>query len=224
MIEKMIIAHRGACNGGDKENSLKAFENAIAIGVDMIEFDVRKTRDGVFLIHHNSTLNNKLISRLSYHEILAMDRSIPTLEETLILTKGRVKLDIELKEEGDEKEVVEMISRHFDERDFVITSFKKSSLTKIKRNYPSIRVGLILGKENLKDLLVLVHKALRAKIDILVPHWILLRKGFFPVPRKVALFVWTVNREAMIRTFMNDNRVKGIITDRPQFAVSLKSP
>lgn len=220
----MIIAHRGACNGGDKENSLKAFENAIAIGVDMIEFDVRKTRDEVFIIHHEKTLSNKLISKLSYSEVLTMDRSIPTLEETLILTKGRVKLDVELKEEGDEKQIVEKILSHFDERDFVITSFKKSSLTKIKRNYPYIRVGLILGKENLKDLLISIHKALRAKIDILVPHWILLKRGFFMVPRRAALFVWTVNREAMIRTFINDNRIKGIITDRAQFAVSLKSP
>ena len=51
-----IIAHRGA-SGQAPENTLAAIRKAMAIGVDMIEIDVRQTRDGAIVLMHDRTLN-----------------------------------------------------------------------------------------------------------------------------------------------------------------------
>ena len=52
MTKPSIVAHRGAPAPGVPENSMLAFERALALGADAIEFDVRLTRDGVPVIHH----------------------------------------------------------------------------------------------------------------------------------------------------------------------------
>ncbi|MFX1329560.1 MAG: glycerophosphodiester phosphodiesterase, partial [Promethearchaeota archaeon] len=51
----LIIAHRGA-NSIAPENTLKAFQKAIELGADMIEFDVRKTLDDRIVISHDNSL------------------------------------------------------------------------------------------------------------------------------------------------------------------------
>ncbi len=52
-----IIAHRGA-SGSGVENTLESFEKAIELGVDMVEFDVRRTHDGVLIVYHDATFND----------------------------------------------------------------------------------------------------------------------------------------------------------------------
>ena len=52
----MVAAHRGVAAGA-AENTIEAFTNAIAIGADMIEFDVRMTRDGELIAFHDARVN-----------------------------------------------------------------------------------------------------------------------------------------------------------------------
>ena len=51
-----LQGHRGA-RGLAPENTLPAFERALALGVSTLELDIAITRDGVLLIHHDPTLN-----------------------------------------------------------------------------------------------------------------------------------------------------------------------
>ena len=51
-----VIGHRGG-RGLFPENTLPAFEHAIALGVDALELDVGMTRDGVLVVHHDRALN-----------------------------------------------------------------------------------------------------------------------------------------------------------------------
>ena len=51
----LVIAHRGA-SGDRPENTLPAFEEAIAQGADVIETDLHLSRDGVVVIHHDASL------------------------------------------------------------------------------------------------------------------------------------------------------------------------
>ena len=55
----------------------------------MIEFDVRKTRDGICIVYHDEFINDKMINELKYKQIKEIDGSIPTLEEILKLTKEK---------------------------------------------------------------------------------------------------------------------------------------
>ena len=131
ITKKLIIAHRGAPSYA-KENTINSFKKAMALRADMIEFDVRRTKDNVFIVYHDGFIQGKPINEWTYKEIrkIARDQGfdLPTVEEVLKWSKGRIKLDVELKEEGYEKGIVELLSKYLKEGQFVITSFNDSSL------------------------------------------------------------------------------------------------
>lgn len=230
--QKLIIAHRGAA-GDAKENTIESFQRAIALGADMIEFDVRRTKDEVLIAYHDETIQDRPVKELTFESIHRIAEhqgfEIPTVDEVLRFARGMIKLDVEVKEEGYEKEMVELILRYYEEDEFVVTSFLDASLRTVKDNYPRVQVGLILGtsRASLRTRISEIFPAKRcneAKADFLVPHWKLLRLGFFarPLRHKKPLFVWTVNDVQMIRELLRDRRVDAIVTDRADLAVSLR--
>ena len=230
--QKLIVAHRGAPNDA-RENTIESFEKAIALGADMIEFDVRRTKDKVLIAYHDESLQGKPVRELTFKSISQIARNqgfdIPTVEEVLRFTRGKIKLDVELKEEGYEKETVELITRYFEKDQFVLSSFNDASLETIKNDDPRIQVGLILGKfkASLRTRISEFFPARRcneAKADFMVPHWRLLRFGFLARAErdKKPVFVWTVNDEEMIRKLLRDGRVYAIVTEKADLAVSLR--
>ena len=230
--KKLIIAHRGAPFLA-RENTLGSFRQAISLGADMIEFDVRRTKDKVFIVYHNRSIQGKLIKRLTYEEISRIARGrgfgIPTVKEVLKCARGKIRLDVELKEEGYEEEIIELLSKYFKKDQFVITSFNDSSLKRIKDDHPDIKAGLILGKFK-PPLWVRISEVFpmkrceKSKADFLVAHWKLLRVGFLGRARRShkPVIVWTVNDEEMIRKLLRDKGIYAIITDKPDLAVSLR--
>ena len=109
MRKTVIIAHRGASTYA-KENTIESFGRAIDLGADMIEFDVRRAKDHRLIAFHDELLEDKPIKELTFEEILKTAGSKgyrpTTFEEVLRYTSGKIKLDVEIKEEGYEKEVV----------------------------------------------------------------------------------------------------------------------
>lgn len=234
ITKKLIIAHRGS-PGHAKENTIRSFEKALASGADMIEFDVRRTKDNVLIAFHDEMIQGHSTKDLTLGTVRQMARhqgfEIPTVKDVLKWARGRIKLDVELKEEGYEKEAAELLSGYFEEDQFVMTSFNDDSLRMIKERYPDIKTGLILGKEippyrlraRLQEFFP-VNRCKKAKADFLVAHFKLLRIGFLERARKshLPVFVWTVNDEDRIRKLLQDGRVYAIITDKPDLAVSLR--
>jgi len=234
MKKKIIIAHRGA-SAFARENTIESFQKAIEMGADMIEFDVRRTKDHVLVAHHDELMEGKPIKDLAYEEIrkMARDQRFPlaTLEEVLQCTKEKIKLDVELKEEGYEKQCVELLLKYFNKDQFIITSFHDSCVKRIKEDYPDLKVGLILGISRPKfptftllSELFPMRRCKKAGADFLVPNWELLKFGFLERMKRenIPVFIWTVNDEEMIRKFLRDERVDGIITDQPDLAISLR--
>ena len=230
-MKKVLIAHRGA-HTYFHENTLKAFEKAIRLNADMIELDVRRAQNNLFVVYHDECIHEKPIKALAYNDICKFTRlNVPTLDEVLKLTRSRIKLDIEIKEEGYEKEVVNFILKFLKEDEFVITSFNDNSLKIIKEVFPEIRTGLILGKSNPKNPfrtwvseLFPIKRCQEINVDFLVPHWRLLKLGFLRRARKhkLPVFVWTVNEANLIARFLRDKRIDAIITDKIEIAVQLK--
>ncbi|MXY98445.1 MAG: hypothetical protein F4Z29_12030 [Gemmatimonadetes bacterium] len=109
------VAHRGA-SGNYPENTLRAFQMALEIGVDEIELDLRTTRDGQLVVMHDATADRTTdgtgaICELTLAEIKALDAGrvfgdrfrgerVPTWEEALDLVQGKVRLNVHLKEGG----------------------------------------------------------------------------------------------------------------------------
>lgn len=234
MKKPIIIAHRGA-SAFARENTIESFQKAIELGADMVEFDVRRTKDHVLIAHHDELMEGKPIRDFVYEEIhkMAQDQgfSLSSLEEVIQCTKGRIKLDVELKEEGYEKQCVESLLKYLNKDQFIITSFHDSCVKRIKEDYPDLKAGLILGIEKPKfptltllSELFPIRRCKKAKADFLVPNWELLKFGFLERMKKknIPVFIWTVNDEEMIRKLLQDERVDGIITDRPDFAMLLR--
>jgi glycerophosphoryl diester phosphodiesterase len=187
------------------------------------------------IVHHDELIEGKPVKGLTYDEIskitLRQGISVPTLEEVLKCTSGKIRLDVEIKEEGYEKEAVELLSTYFGADQFVITSFHDSCIKRIKSNHPDIKAGLILGisksEHPLRTRISEFFPARRcreAKADFLVAHRRLLWFGFLGRAKKEnkPVFVWTVNDQRKIWKMLHDERIDGIITDKPDLALSLR--
>jgi glycerophosphoryl diester phosphodiesterase len=106
-----------------------------------------------------------------------------------------------------------------------------SCIKRIKDDYPDINAGLLLGVSKPKNFILtrisefFPHKRCReAKADFLVPHRRLLWFGFLDRAKreKKPVFVWTVNDQRKIWEMLHDERIDGIITDKPEMALSLR--
>ena len=94
-----VIAHRGA-SADEQENTLPAFERAIAVGADYAELDVQCSCDGALVVFHDLQLDRltPLSGPLRRRPLAELrEVGIPTLEEVVALTRGRVRLMVELK-------------------------------------------------------------------------------------------------------------------------------
>lgn len=113
--DRVLVAAHRAPHSDFPENSLPAMIEAIRLGVDIIESDVRETKDGVLVMIHDKTVdrttNGKgLVHEMTFaqlqhlnlmHEGKLTDEKIPTLKEVLRLVKGKIMLDIDYKADGE---------------------------------------------------------------------------------------------------------------------------
>ena len=158
MPRPLVVAHRGAIDEAP-ENTLAAFERAIELGADTIEFDVQPTRDGQLVVYHDyylgrTTPGRGRVDRHSLDDLRSLDAGswfhprfaserIPTMREVLELGAGRVRFEIELK-----GTTTEFLTLALDEitlmqvRDAVeITSGHVPLLTHVRRAMPDVRIG-----------------------------------------------------------------------------------
>jgi hypothetical protein len=125
--DPMIVAHRGAW-GEAPQNSLAALEAAIGLGCDMVEIDVRRTRDGQIVAVHGARVAGAPVAVLDHAELKTRVRpgQAPVLAELLELAAGRVALDIELKDDGYAELVTAALARRLTPQEYVVTSFLAS--------------------------------------------------------------------------------------------------
>ena len=141
MGRAMVAAHRGVATGA-AENTIEAFTNAIAVGADMIEFDVRMTRDGELIAFHDARVNGVGVRSLTRDEIeSATGVRPPLLAEVLRACAGRIKLDVELKEDGYVPAVMAALKAALDPGEFVVTSFLPTAVDQAKRRFPRSKPG-----------------------------------------------------------------------------------
>ena len=100
----MVVSHRGDWRNAP-ENSIQAFQNCIDMGVDMVELDLKKTKDGVLVLMHdkkidrtmngkgfpeNYTLDSLKSLRLKNGVGCKTRHQIPTFREVMELCKGKI--------------------------------------------------------------------------------------------------------------------------------------
>ncbi|WP_254450450.1 glycerophosphodiester phosphodiesterase [Cohnella herbarum] len=159
------VAHRGF-SGKAPENTLAAFRMAIGLSqVSWIEMDVHLSRDDVPVVIHDGTLERTTngagrvvdytaeeLGRLdagSWFDPAFAGEGVPSLEEVLVMTAGKCRLNVELK--GDDadhahlaKRAVEVISSLRLEDEIIVTSFHADILMAVRKYSPRLRTGLII--------------------------------------------------------------------------------
>lgn len=112
-----IVAHRGA-SARHRESSAEAFEDAIADGANAVETDVRRSKDGVFICHHDETLRRTAgidvaLSAMPFDELrrVAPDYTV-RLEDVLERMRGRcnILLDLKLSDAADIASLVSLLA------------------------------------------------------------------------------------------------------------------
>jgi glycerophosphoryl diester phosphodiesterase len=218
----LIVAHRGAW-GAAAQNSLEAFEQAISLGCDAIELDVRRTLDGRLVVLHDARAGGRLVRRLEHDELQSRIKAgpAPSLQQALELVAGRIAVDLELKEDGYVEEVMAVVAAHLAPDGYVITSFLDSVLPAVKRAVPEARTGLLLTPRRRRP--ELERRVRDTRVDFLAPQASLARAGLlaWADERGLSSWVWTVNDVRPLRALLADRRVAAVITDRPERALAL---
>jgi glycerophosphoryl diester phosphodiesterase len=216
----LIVAHRGAWRPAP-QNSLEAFEEAVQLGCDAIELDVRRTLDGRVVVVHDARSGVRSVAKLTHEELQgrARHRHAPALEEVLELVAGRIGVDLELKEDGYVEQAMAIVKRRLAPEQYVVTSFRDSVLPAVKRIVPAVRTGLLLSPN--RHIGQLPQRVATTKVDFLAPHARLARAGLltWAAARELPSWVWTVNDRRALRLLGQDPRVAAVITDRPDRAL-----
>ncbi len=189
-----MIAHRGA-SAELPENTLPAFERAIEIGADYVEFDV----------HNDLSVT---------HDRPQRGVTYPTLREVLDLCHGRIGVMVELKRpRGDTVErTLELL--HDDD---VLICFQRAPLVEARARRPQIRTVQHVGFG------VSIRRAADAWAAGFQNERVT-RRGL-EAARRLGLetLVYTVNDESRMRA-LRELGVSGIFTDRPREALAALSP
>lgn len=110
--DRVLVAAHRAPHASQPENSLAAIREAIQLGVDIAELDVRQTKDGVLVLMHDKTITRttgkpggtgdytyaQLREFPLLHNGQPTKERIPTFEEALLLAKGKILVDVDFKE------------------------------------------------------------------------------------------------------------------------------
>ena len=144
----LVVAHRGDWRNFP-ENSLEGIESAIQMGVDIVELDVQRTHDGVFILMHDTKLDRTTTGRGKISEVdwsyasglrlrngcgVATDQKVPTLEQALLLCKDRVMINLD------------KADRYFDELFPLLEKTGTTNLVIMKGSLPPAQVKERFGQ------------------------------------------------------------------------------
>jgi glycerophosphoryl diester phosphodiesterase len=219
----LVVAHRGAWTASVPQNSLEAFEAAIALGCDLIELDVRRAGDGRLVVVHEPRVGGRPVARTETEALRRRlkDGQAPVLEEVLEMMAGRIGLDIELKVPGLTAQAMGIIARRLSPPDYVITSFRPDALIEVRHLVPEAQTGLLVASRGRRH--ELERRVRVTAVDFLAMHSGLARRGLleWAAERGLPGWLWTVNDRRAMRRLADDPRVAAIITDRPERALAL---
>ena len=221
--KKIIGGHRGSPKKA-RENTIQSFETAISDGADFIEFDVRKSRDSRLIVHHDADAAGQTLRNLKLSEITSLKEitgyEIPTLEDTLRSCVNRIMLDVEIKEPDIAEDTVRLLLKYCSPEKFIITSFYDEVIRYVKEAHPQIKKGLLFDISSDFDL---ENRINRLKPDFLMAHFLTFNSKLREISEKSGLncIIWTVNDPDEITKFLQEDHVAGIISDRPELAVSI---
>lgn len=228
-MKTIVCGHRGGRGPGwPPENSLAAFERAIAEGAEALELDARLTADGAVVVLHDPSLarvtggaDTREIGEVGARELSRVrieGHAIPTLDEALELAGRRAIVNVEIKSDRPRRGALTLAALRVIARargEVVVSSFHPGVCALVRAVVPALEVGFLTAQgaypsphslwPRLPRLVSAIHvedvEATEARLAAVAAA------GMRPV-------VWTVNDEARARLLARWG-ARWIITDRP---------
>ena len=229
-MDTKIISHRGRTKLGSPDNTVHSITDAIDLKVDMVEFDVRRTKDRQLICFHDAQIEGKLVGDILFSDIAEINPVVPTLEQILWTAKGKIEVDVELKESGYEEEVISMVKDYFGYDHFIMKSFDRDVVKRIKEIDSRIFTGLLLGEEwSLPQFIEVLKESFTGSgvsidgADFLSPNSKIVEIGLMERLRKkqIPIQVWTVNDEKLLEKLISEN-IHSVVTDIPERAMEIR--
>jgi glycerophosphoryl diester phosphodiesterase len=237
----LVLGHRGF-RARFPENTLLAFQKALAFGAEGVECDLQKTADGRFVIIHDETVDRVSgqsgnVGAMSFEALRRVDvgsgERIPSLEELLEALPRGSYLDLELKDEtitpADGPAIEKALAPGIDRASLMISSFEPSLLFHFRRR--GYTVGLLLGEERLaRGAVRLLPLLLRLRpqyanlpVDVVREPGSRRVRMLLGVLRflGITVLLWTVNEAADAAASFTKARI--IVTDQVERMVSLRN-
>jgi glycerophosphoryl diester phosphodiesterase len=193
------------------ENTIAAFDYAIANGCDGFEFDVRYTRDRRSVLCHDPMLNRKEVAITEYAGLERRGYELACLEKVLHRFGATSYLDIELKVPGNEEEVVASLGANPPRSGYVVSSFLPQVLRRLHELDASLPLGYIC--EHPEDALLWTE----LPIAVFIPHHSLVSERLVDEvhSRDMKLLTWTVNDARDLQRLAACG-ADGLISDDPR--------
>ena len=220
MVAPLVIGHQG-CDGLRPGNTLAAFRHAVALGADVLECDVHRTRDGRLAIMHDARVDRTTgasgsIAEMDMDALRALDAGggepVPELDDLLAFASGRVRLAVELKSPGSALPALEAVRA----RDLLgattFISFQMPLLAEVRAAEPLARTGALFARGG-AEVVALARAAGASVLDL---QFTSATAQVLEAARAagVELWVWTPDAVADLRR-MVDLGADGITTNRP---------
>ena len=218
-----IIAHKGAANKA-RENTLEALLIAEEMGADMVEFDVRCTKDGILVLHHNASLESgEIISETDSQDL---PKDIPSLAEALEVSQA-MGVNVEIKNDPtdpgyDESHeiavaVAGVLKAYVSYDKLIVSSFNPDTLDNLKACDPDIPTALLFFDPLSAPQSVEV--CLEREFNAIHPYLACVSPSLVQAAHSAGLKIntWTVNEPEQVKEFAQMG-VDGIITDHIEMA------
>lgn len=215
-----VVGHRGA-RGLAPENTIASLKKAIEHGADEIEIDVRVTKNGVVILHHDAKLSDRSGQRLSiknslYADLKRRKPDLTTLEEAIEVVNKRVPLQIEVKPGVPVSPVVktlkQFIKQGWREADFLLGSKSQTTLNDLHRQFPSIQKVVIESWSGIRAHL----RARQVGTKLISINKLCLWPGYIRAVKRSGyyLYSYTVNDLAKAKQWQK-NGLDAVVTDYP---------
>jgi glycerophosphoryl diester phosphodiesterase len=236
-VAPLIVAHRGGAPHLG-ENTAAAFEAGVASGADMLECDIRRSRDGALVLIHDERVvlpgrGLTRVDRASYAELRQAFPDLLTLPEYLAMFGSRVPTNLDIKQAGREREIVDLLQHRGLIDQMLISSTSWWTLRRVRALAPALRTGLSRGQfvswvgsearsrraaRFMRPLLALVlpgHRALAGSRAVMLQYRLATPRFVRHLNRfGIDVFVWTVDFPEIARRVARAG-VTGIATNRP---------
>ncbi|WP_405764696.1 glycerophosphodiester phosphodiesterase [Streptomyces sp. NBC_01538] len=215
----LTIGHRGIM-GVEPENTLRSFVAAEQAGLDMIELDLRLSKDGDLVVMHDATLDRTTtgtgpVAEMTLAELRALDAGrgerVPVFEE--VLDAVATPLQAEIKDTAAARALAEVIERRELAGRVEVSSFHEDAIAEVTRLVPEVSTALIAARYGTD----VVHRATRSGASTVCLDIRRLTLEIVERARKADLRIigWVVNTQDQLR-LVRALQLDGATTDYPQ--------